>query len=218
MSDMEMIEAYPLYWPAGWSRTDKNMITHSRFDNTLGRATNALVNEIEMLTGRRTESIISTNIKLRRDGLPYASGKLPEDSGVAVYFKYHDKDMCFACDKFRQVWENMVSIKKTIEAIRGIERWGASDMMERAFKGFVALEYSEGSVQPWRHVLDVSHDATLSICEKQYKRLRSTHHPDKGGDKLTFYKVEQAIKEARVELAKEQDVPPEFPIDYREND
>lgn len=43
-----------------------------------------------------------------------------------------------ACDLFNSVRLNMHSIGLTIEAMRQIERCGASSMLERAFRGFIA--------------------------------------------------------------------------------
>ena len=91
--------------------------------------------------------ILSTNIPLRNDGLPYANSREPNDPGVAVYFQHKKREMCFACDAFKTVRENAYSIGKTIEALRGIERWGASDMMERAFRGFAALTSGSESAE-----------------------------------------------------------------------
>jgi hypothetical protein len=63
----------------------------------------------------------------------------PVDPGVAVYFVRKEKQVVFACDKYDLIRDNIVAIAKTIGAMRGIERWGASEMMERAFSGFKGL-------------------------------------------------------------------------------
>jgi hypothetical protein len=72
-------------------------------------------------------------VQLRQDGLPYANRRAPSDTGAAVYFSYKGRQMCFACDKWQDVYDNIYAISKTIEALRGIERWGAGDMVEQAF-------------------------------------------------------------------------------------
>ena len=64
--------------------------------------------------------------------------------------------MCFACDKWRDVYDNIYAIGKTIEALRGIERWGTGDMVEQAFTGFVALPSPKS---PWE-ILGVPSRAT----------------------------------------------------------
>jgi hypothetical protein len=62
--------------------------------------------------------ILSTNIALRNDGLPYANSREPNDPGVAVYFRYGKREMCFACDAYTTVRENAYAIAKSIEALR----------------------------------------------------------------------------------------------------
>ena len=97
---------------------------------------------------RATKVVISTNIPLRRDGLPYAGQAQPNDPGVAVYFTTNDRTTCLACDRWKTVAENIYAIAKTIEALRGIERWGSKDAVGAAFLGFAALPPSS-----WRKVL-----------------------------------------------------------------
>lgn len=188
-----MIEAYPLHWPAGWKRIKSYQQQPSKFRNSFARARDELLDEIERLRGRYHRSgdpILSTNVALRQDGLPYANQREPQDSGVAVYFKYKDKDMCFACDKYKKVWENMVAITKTIEAIRGIERWGASDMMERAFQGFVALPAGTGH---WSEILGIHRNASEDEIQQSYRRLAQKYHPDRpDGDSTQFMKISNA--------------------------
>ena len=64
--------------------------------------------------------------------------KSPDDKGCAVYFEYNDKFMTFACDRWDSVAENLQSIKKTIAALGGIERWATPEMMERVLSGFTS--------------------------------------------------------------------------------
>lgn len=151
-----MVEAYLLYWPEGWKRTDRYRRTNSRFKTGFAVARDQLMDEIRRLGGRQI--VLSTNIPLRNDGLPYASAKEPDDTGVAVYFSYKQKSMCFGCDRFHYVKENIQAIAKTIEAIRGIERWGASDMMERAFSARAAAEFLGTSD---KHVMRMAREGKL---------------------------------------------------------
>lgn len=62
----EAAEAFPLHWPIGWPRTKQRAV--SRFGGTFGAVRSALVNEIAMMGGQHV--VISTNVPLRRDGLP----------------------------------------------------------------------------------------------------------------------------------------------------
>lgn len=169
-----MIEAYPLHWPEGWPRTKAP--AHSRFHPTNGRhaVAQALLAEIRRLGGGQV--VISTNVRLRNDGLPYSGDRPPEDKGVAVYFNLKGRQMVFACDKWAKLEDNLRSIHKTIEALRGIERWGASDMMERAFSGFTALP--DHTHRTWRQVLGVPAGAGLDECRAARAALMKQYHPD----------------------------------------
>jgi hypothetical protein len=177
-----MIEAYPLYWPDGRARTRHRV--QSAFSGSFDRIRKGLCDELDRM--KATKVIISTNVPLRADGMPRAGIHRVDDPGVAVYFTYKTKPMCFACDKYQLVWENMRAIGKTIEAIRGIERWGSSDMMERAFRGFTAIEERTG--QFWREILHIEPNATPTAddIEKAFRAIAHIHHPDKGGNPEQF--------------------------------
>lgn len=188
-------EAFPLFWPEGWKRT-RNPET-SRFKTGFGAARVKLSAEIQRMGG--TGVIISTNVPLRNDGMPRASAPEPKDSGVAVYFRYKGKDMVFACDKFRYSRENIYAIAMTIDALRGIERWGASDMMERAFSGFKAL--AAQNERRWWDVLEVRPDATREVIDANFKRLLRDKHPDAGGSHEAMAELNIARQQALKEVA-----------------
>lgn len=189
------IDAYPLCWPEGWPRSPVK--DSSRFKTTFGSARDSLMAEIRRMGGR--DVILSTNIPLRNDGLPYANHRTPDDRAVAVYFKYKGSPMCFACDRWNRIEDNVWSICKTIEALRGIERWGASDMIERAFKGFTALPSPKTK---WYEVLEVSPTATEDEVKKARNRLAMKYHPDTGNspDPSMMMKVNQAFEEFQREV------------------
>jgi len=196
---METDKRYPLCWPDGWPRTNNSKITHSSFRVTQDSAQNNLLAELKRLGAK--EIIISTNIRLRNDGLPYASQRPPEDKGVAIYFKYKKREMVFACDKYTIVGDNIHAIGKTIEALRGIERWGASDMLERAFTGFEALPSPDNAGGArWQDVLQVGNTYTLDEVERNFKLLAKEHHPDNDGNADQFDLLVKARDQARQEL------------------
>src|SRR5271170_6432852 len=123
-----MTEAYPLQWPFG--RPRKMYPDSSKFGNrTIDQAINILRKQITMLGGGT--AVISSNMRLRLDGYPYSNQAQPSDKGVAAYFTYKDRPMCFACDRWDKVQDNVYAIAMTIEAMRGIERWGSGSMVEQ---------------------------------------------------------------------------------------
>lgn len=178
-------EAYPLQWPAGKARA--KWPEQSRFRVALGAAIREVQNEVRLLGGSML--VISSNLPLRRDGMPYANSSQPNDRGVAVYFKYKGKPMCFACDRWRKIEDNMHAIAMTIDALRGIERWGTGEMVQQAFTGFTALPSPE---QPWQTLgLDTSRP-TREQVEEAHRRLAMKHHPDRGGSNEQMARINAA--------------------------
>lgn len=175
-----MTQAYPLQWPAAHARTPVECRKASAFRVTQDKAQRNLVAEIGRLGGR--DATISTNLPIRRDGLPYAdiARRHIPDQGVAVYFSYNGLTTCFACDRWATIGENMHAIALTIKALRGIERWGSGDMMQRAFNGFSALPppLVTPAGRSWWDVLEVSQNATREICEAQYRQLAKARQAD----------------------------------------
>lgn len=186
-----MIESHPLYWPSEYKRT--RFPAWSRFgSHTLFQARSALKEEIRRLGGK--DLIISSNMRTRQDGDVYSNAKEPEDSGVAVYFKMDGNNVCLACDKWRTCWENTWAIAKTIEAMRGIDRWGVSELLNRLFLGFIAIEESAG--KDWAEILGVSREASAAEIMTAYRLLSKEHHPDVGGDPEYFITIKNAYERA----------------------
>jgi hypothetical protein len=200
-------EAYPLQWPAGRPRTDRWKRERATFDVTFARARDNIVAEIGRLAGRYPDPqiVISTNIALRRDGLPLANQRQPDDPGVAVYFLYKKRQMSFACDRWDKIEHNMQAIAKTIEALRGIARWGTGDMLEAAFTGFTALPPPPASApggpahRHWRDVFGTGVQ-TRGQLNEVYRRLAGAYHPDRGGDPNKMAELNRAREEAQKEL------------------
>lgn len=191
------MESYPLHWPTGWPRTKQPK--SALFNTSLANARDGLLEEIRLLGGR--DVIISTNIKTYVRGgqeIPYASQSRLDDCGVAVYFTLRSEQRVFACDRWNRIQDNVQAIRKTIEALRGIERWGSSEMMARVFTGFAALPETAGQVREWWQVLGFdSPDYPLTDFEAAYKRLALRSHPDVGGSNEQMAALNAAIQQAR---------------------
>lgn len=182
------IEAYPLHWPAGRERTRRPK--SSNFRTAFAKARDNTLAEIQRFGGKLP--IISTNLELRRDGIPYANRPQPADRGVAVYFTWQGEQYCFACDTYDRIEDNMHAIGKTIEAMRAIERWGASDAMRRAFSGFKELPTGYGELDNPFEVLNVDKNDPYDVVRKAYRELCKVHHPDVGGNPDEFRRVQTA--------------------------
>lgn len=201
--------AYPLAWPAGWPRHDPAWRVESRFGRrnqgwtgrrppSVAEGTSFIFAELKRMAVEDWSVVISTNIELRLDGLPYSNRRDPEDSGAAVYWTGFDdrKKHVLACDKYKSVGENLYAIGKTIEATRGIERWG-SVTAEQAFSGYVALSERTGP-SCWE-ILGIPPESTEEQILTAYRRKAMAAHPDQGGNTDAFQAV-VAAKDMALQL------------------
>jgi hypothetical protein len=166
MSKAKLVAAYPLQWPDGWKRTKTPGA--SKFKTHASKAFDFLRWEIQRMGG--TNTVISTNLPLKNDGTPRLDRE-PVDSGVAVYFTREEKQLVFACDQYSYVRDNLYAIGKTIEAMRGIERWGASEMMERIFTGFKQLPAQAGEGEDCWMVLGIAPMSDERMVRLSHKDL-----------------------------------------------
>lgn len=191
---------YPLYWPEGFTRTRASSRQRARYKVSPGMARDDLQRELTAMGARRV--VVSTNIPYRADGLPYANMRKPDDVGVAVYWTTKDgSERVIACDKWDTVEHNLRAVGLAIEAIRALERTGASDILERAFRGFTALPASTSSPKKrtWREVLGFHAGAfpTADVLKDAYRTVAKIAHPDRGGSQEAFVELEQAYAEAK---------------------
>ncbi len=134
--------------------------------------------------------VLSTNLRLRNDGYPYSKQAQPIDKGAAVYFMHKGKQMCFACDRWDSIQDNIYAVAMTIEALRGIERWGSGDMVNQAFSGFVALPAPKRAEE----VLGVRAGASHDEIETAWREKAKRYHPDKGGSVEAMQEINDARK------------------------
>lgn len=209
------VERYPLTWPLHIKRTEDPK--RARFgikddkgwkkELSISEARKRLLSEIDKITkpGHSwrvppDSIIISSNIQVRLDGLPYSNRKNPDDTGVAVYFDLDGDTQCFPCDKWDRVADNIAAIALHIGAMRGIERWGVSDL-KTAFAGFKALPESS-STQDWWKVLEVNQNSTFDEVVNAYRRLSKKYHPDLGDTTGRFYLINEAYEKAKKQFNK----------------
>lgn len=194
-----MTDAYPLSWPIGRPRTSAWNRKGDPFHMPSGKIRRDLARELHLM--KANDFVISSNLMIRRDGLPYAGQKMPDDPGIALYFTRKGRELCIACDQYKSIDANLRAIGKTVEAIRGIERWGTEDMVDAAFTGFAALPESvivtPYTVRPWHEVLEVSPDASIETIQAAYRAHLKKHHPDQGGEQAKFLEVQRAWEAAK---------------------
>lgn len=206
---------YPLQWPDGWDRTPDDQRTQSRFFYGLRESRKSLLIELERLGA--SDVAITSNLsaapsqyEVDGDGVrrqvPHPS---VTDPGVAVWFTLGGAERVMCCDRWLTPAENMRSIALSIEALRGLDRWGTRDVITRAFAGFTALP-SGPPAEDWRHVLQLQEIITLPIpkgrddlramwlaaCRISYRALIKATHPDHGGNGADAARINAAMTEA----------------------
>jgi len=203
-----MANAFPLQWPHGWPRTPVSKRTRSKYKVGFVLALEQLRNSLRLLGAHTSTIIVSTNVPLRRDGQPYADETRFDDPGVAVYWSTstHSGQM-IACDRWTLVHENIHAIGMAVDALRAIERAGASQILERAFSAFGALPASQDAPvkRPWWDVLmfpkELLGALTMPVVEARYRELAPKAHPDRVGSEAAMVELNQARAEAKAHYA-----------------
>lgn len=188
---MTEVTRYPLQWPTGVPRTAWRRCSNFDRKRGFGQSRDALLHELRLL--RANGVVLSTNLPLRQDGLPYANAGLTggdRTPGVAVYFAHPKKgDLAMACDRWDRVECNAYALAKTIEAMRGIARWGSAEMQDAVFTGFQALPapgetHDSGEpwiVDPWNY-LGLDRDEPDDMTRSRWRDVVKFSHPDKLAD------------------------------------
>lgn len=200
----------PLAWPDGHPRTPRARRGESRFSASIEQAYNHLTDQLRLLGARAT---VTGNLPTRRSGgefRPRTPGRgridggkygVIEDPGIAVYF--HTRrlgQVVLACDAWRDAASNLQAIAKSIDAMRGLARWGVSEILERSFAGHAALPPAPG-VLDWRSVLKVDPgERDLERIRAQYRAAARSAHPDRGGSHEAMRDVNAAWDAAQREM------------------
>lgn len=204
------VKAFPLTWPLGWKRTPDHQRPHSNFgtkrygsygkDNvTFDKASRAVLKELQMMGVHHGTIVISGNLKLRVDGLPYSEQKNPDDPGMAVWWTHKNKQHVIAIDRYYRAADNLYAIAKTLEAMRGIKRWGSGEILDRTYASMAPALPNLGS-EPWHTVLGVQTHTPTADVEAAYKKLRNAAHPDKpGGSDTAFNRIQRAWEDFSAE-------------------
>lgn len=195
---MSETTAFPLCWPFGWPRT--RLRASARYSVTPDAARRHLVDQLRLMGARNV--VLSSNVALRRDGQPYADGmRRIDDPGVAAYFDRKGQTQVIACDKWANVGDNFRAIGLTVEALRGIDRAGASELLDRAFTGFKALPPAGATIAsngpPWWEVLACDPRDSPLVVKERYRTLARQYHPDAGGDAGAMAAINRAWEQAQ---------------------
>ena len=177
---------YPLQWLPQQPRTKRT--EHARFGNhSPSKAGDYLIDELQRLGAK--QCVISSNLMQRARGDGFYAKQNIEDAGVVVYFQLKGASKAMACDCWKKVEHNLWALYLSIQAIRGLERWGGSDFLDGLFEGFKALPSPD-------QIVPMSPQYFSEITSKEhlretYKSLCKALHPDVGGDSNEFNEMQR---------------------------
>lgn len=152
-------------WPKGWPRVERR--EQSKFQTEIHSALNNLKRQIELMGGKQV--VLSSNCTLGTDN--------PADPGVCAYFQLRETPMAIPCDRWTRVRDNVHAIALTVEAMRGMERWGAKHMITAMFSGFRALPQKASGIDPWK-ILGIDSGANEDEITAAYRLKSKSAHPD----------------------------------------
>ena len=197
MAEPISAEAFPLYWPDGWPRAKYR--DQARYKVSFNRARVELERALRLMGAANL--VLSSNVPLRLDGLPYAgeADRHHKDPGVAVYFSWKKEPWVIACDQWDRVKDNLRAVGLTVEAMRMIERTGATELLKRAFSGFKSLPArgETTSSRAWWDVIGCDAEEDLDEIKAAYRRVAAQIHPDAGGSESAMTELNQAMQQAK---------------------
>jgi hypothetical protein len=219
----KQIQRFPLQWPAGWKRTPYGQRRRAKFAKirkthnttpsgqswtstsserlTMGDAVSRVAGELRRMGVLDGDWLISSDVPVRLDGLPYANAAQPKDPGVAVYFRMGAKrePRVLACDAWDRVADNLAAIAGHIEALRAIDRYGVGTL-EQAFAGYAAIPAKTGG-EDWRAEMGFKPDEhpDAEAIEARFRALARERHPDTGGSHEAMARLNQARASAMQE-------------------
>jgi len=196
-----MRSPFPLQWPAGWKRTTSRYSSKFEKGRGFNAARDGTLNELKLFRARQV--VITSNLPTNSKGLPTStSSGVLADPGIAVWWvDRNGSERVIACDRWRTAVENMHTIELSIAAFRGIDRWGATDIVDRAFAGFAALPAAgETGGRGWRDVFGLPDCQRLEVARTAFRALMMTNHPDRGGSTERAAELNAAMAAAEEEL------------------
>lgn len=180
----------------------------SRFRSTYKQTLDLLESELGAIDAKDVVIQIALSSRdIRNDGWP-RSGARPGQPGVVLSFVRGKEALQFACDTFDDWEANLRAIGKTLEALRAVDRYGATKGGEQ-YRGWAQLPPGEGYRPPdapamtretaaaflAEHSGITAQAILMDGAVRDIARMRATQklHPDRGGDQEQFLRLTRAV-------------------------
>lgn len=181
----------------------------------LGRTLEELARELRAVGARRPVLEVAVDpAQWRVDGRPYARAQAVHPGIVLSLPSTEAGALRFACDRYTTWQANLRAVVLTMEALRAVERHGAVQAREQ-YAGFKALPPGTATPTPAAPAMTVDEAARVlgdlgrpisnhpawsleQLLRSQesyasaWRIAVSRHHPDRGGDRATWDRLELA--------------------------
>lgn len=133
------------------------------------------------------------------DGMPRANA-VPSHPGVILSIESAKGPLSFPCDKFDRWQDNLRAIALGLEALRKVDRYGITPGDEQ-YQGWRAIEAkpsaafatAQAALDYLGAMADVDRGGWVQAhAAGIYRAARARSHPDRGGDRATWDRVEAA--------------------------
>ncbi|RCK68302.1 hypothetical protein DT076_16785 [Desertihabitans brevis] len=174
----------------------KHSIERSRFDSPWSKTVRLLEREVELMQGRGL--VVQIDLReadFRLDGNVRAKATVATPR-VRVLFDTPDGTIVFQAGRYTRWRDNVRAVGLSLEALRGVERWGAIQGGAQ-YKGLLQLEAGGGMstddavalLRQWAPYSEVPANASY---ESLWRRARANAHPDRSHDPDAFHAVIEA--------------------------
>jgi hypothetical protein len=182
----------------------KKTRTNSQFRSKYATILDKLETELDKLSARSI--VIEAGYELsqiRNDGWPRSTAR-PSHPDVRLSFNSRGKEMAFPCSTYTSMDDNLYAIALTLERLRDINRYGVTQEGQQ-YKGFTALPAPEAAgtckIKAATLLAFLAGQGHFSgnilvdpaAREAAYKVVVKKVHPDMGGNRETWDRVQEAI-------------------------
>ncbi|WP_231183094.1 J domain-containing protein [Haladaptatus sp. DYF46] len=190
-----------LDWPATLKRTDPAERTrNNRYAASLRDSIDDLETELGRVGVDDWRLSTAAQHQKRNPRYPYANAS-PTDPGAVVRWTMEGDQYAVACDAYSRLRDNVRTLYLYLREKRKMEQRPV-ETGESEFANARLPPADEGATQgavvarqPPHVLLDVAPDAPANVVKAAARQKLKEHHPDRGGDREMFKRVQDA-KEA----------------------